>query len=271
MRAGPVLRAPLQAAAYRGRARPASTARPSGLAQPCYICAMRSLFRFWPLLPLLAVLVAGYLAGLRDDLSWTGLAARQAGLQAQVAAHPLAVAGAFVAIYAAAVAVSFPGAVVLTLAGGLLFGTVAGAALTVAGATSGSAVIYLAARSALAPMLAARAGPALERFREGLGRNAFSYVLAVRLVPVIPFWLVNIAVALFGVRLAPFLLATAIGIAPATTIYSALGAGIGDVLAAGGQPDLFVVFTPPVLLPLLGLAALALAPAAWRAWRGATP
>jgi uncharacterized membrane protein YdjX (TVP38/TMEM64 family) len=88
-------------------------------------------------------------------------------------------------------------------------------------------------------------------------------------MPVVPFWMVNLAAATFGVRPAPFLLATAIGIVPGTTIYAGLGAGIGDVLAQGGRPDLAVVFTPPVLLPLMGLAGLALAPVAWRAWRRA--
>ena len=229
---------------------------------------MRPLLRLWPLLPPLAVLAAAYLLGVQKYLSWSELGEQQAALRGLVAAHPLAAPAVFVGVYAFAVAVSFPGAVVLTVAGGLLFGTLAGAALTVTGATAGSALIYLAARSALAPMLAARAGPGLERFRAGLGRNAFSYILAMRLVPVIPFWLVNLATALLGVRMAPFLLATAIGIVPATTVYAALGAGIGDVLAEGGRPDLGVVFAPSVLLPLLGLAVLALAPVAWRAWRG---
>jgi uncharacterized membrane protein YdjX (TVP38/TMEM64 family) len=185
-----------------------------------------------------------------------------------VAAYPLRAAAAFVVLYTAAVAVSFPGAIVLTVTSGLLFGTIEGAVLTVTGATAGSTLIFLAARTAIAPMLRRRAGPFLDRFRAGLTRNAFSYVLALRLIPVIPFWLINLAPALLGVRLAPFASATAIGIMPATLIYASLGAGIGDVLATGGRPDLTVILTPPVLLPLLGLAALALLPVTWRAWKG---
>ncbi|MCW3474825.1 VTT domain-containing protein [Rhodovastum sp. RN2-1] len=224
--------------------------------------------RFWPLLPVLLVVAGAYALGLQHELNWATLAARHAMLRALVAAHPLAACLAFVATYATAVAVSFPGAVVLTVAGGLLFGTALGALLTVTGATTGSVLIFLAARTALAPLLAARAGPFLDRFRSGLQRDAFSYILAMRLIPVIPFWLVNLAPALLGVRLAPFAAATCIGIIPATTVFASLGAGIGDVLAAGGRPDLTVILSPPVLLPLLGLATLSLLPVAWRRWKG---
>ena len=229
---------------------------------------MRAVLRLWPLLPIVLLLGVAYAFGLHKELNWASLAAREAALRGLIADNPTGSAAAFVALYAGAVAVSFPGAVVLTVASGLLFGTILGAALTVTGATIGSVLIFTAARTALAPLLTARAGPFIERFRDGLARNAFSYILALRLIPVIPFWLVNLAPALLGVRLAPFAVATALGIIPATTVYASLGAGIGTVLAAGGRPDLTIIFTPPVLLPLLGLAVLALLPVAWRAWKG---
>ena len=221
--------------------------------------------RFWPLLPLLALLAGASALGLREELDWGRLAARQAGLQALIETHPIAMAAGFVALYAGCVAVSFPVAVVLTVASGLLFGPGLGTALTVTGSTTGSVVIFLAARGALAPMLARQVGTRLDGFRRGLARNAFSYILACRLIPVIPFWLVNLAPALLGARLAPFALATFIGIIPASAVYASLGAGVGTILAAGGQPDLAIIFTPPILLPLLGLAALALLPAIWKA------
>ena len=223
--------------------------------------------RLWPLLPVLLIFGLGYTFGLQDELNWTTLARREAELRSLVAAHPFAMAAGGVAVYALAVAVSFPGAVVLSVTSGLMFGTVLGAAVTVTGATTGSVLIFLAARSALAPFLAARAGPFIERFRAGLDRDAFSYIVALRLIPVIPFWLVNLAPALLGVRLLPFAAATFLGIIPATTVFASLGAGIGTVLAAGGRPDLTIILTPPVLLPLLGLAALALLPIAWRSWK----
>ena len=229
---------------------------------------MSVLLRLWPLLPLLAVLLAAYLLGVQDELSWPALARREAALRALVQARPLAMAAGFVALYALAVAVSFPGAVIFTVTGGLLFGTALGAALAIAGATTGSVLIFLAARSALAPFLAARAGPFLDRFRAGLQRNAFSYVVALRLTPVIPFWLVNLVSAVLGVRLLPFAAGTLLGIIPATTIFASVGAGAAAILAAGGRPDLTLILSPPILLPLLGLAALALLPAVLRGWKG---
>jgi uncharacterized membrane protein YdjX (TVP38/TMEM64 family) len=229
---------------------------------------MPVLIRLWPMAPILLLFGFGYAFGLQDELSWTALARHEAALRALVAAHPVAMAAGFVAVYAAAVAISFPGALILTVTGGLLFGTLLGAALAVCGATSGSVIIFLAARTALAPLLAARAGPFLDRFRAGLARNAFCYVVALRLIPVIPFWLVNLVPALLGVRLLPFAAGTFLGIIPAAAIYASVGAGVASVLAAGGRPDLTIILSPPILLPLLGLAALALLPVVWRAWRG---
>jgi uncharacterized membrane protein YdjX (TVP38/TMEM64 family) len=224
--------------------------------------------RALPLLLILALLALAYAAGLHRALSWEALAARQADLRGWVEARPLATALAYVAVYAGAVAVSLPGAVVITVAGGLLFGTLAGAVLAVTGASLGAVAVFLLARGVLAPVLAARAGPFLARLRPGLERDGFSYLLALRLIPVLPFWLVNLAPALVGMRLAPFAAATVLGIIPATTVFASVGAGIGAVLQAGGRPDLAIVLSPPVLLPLLALAALSLVPVLWRAWKG---
>jgi uncharacterized membrane protein YdjX (TVP38/TMEM64 family) len=100
-----------------------------------------------------------------------------------------------------------------------------------------------------------------------LARDGFNYLLSIRLVPLFPFWLVNLAAALGGVRPFPYVTATLIGIAPATFVFASIGAGIGDVLARGGRPDLSAILSWPVLCPLLGLAALSLLPVAWRRWR----
>ncbi len=223
--------------------------------------------RMLPLALLAALLGLAYAMGWHEALSWEGLAARRAGLQAEVAARPVLVALAYVAAYAAAVAVSIPGAVVITVTGGLLFGTVLGALLAVAGATIGAILLFLAARSALGPTLAKRAGPWIDRLRPGLEADGFNVLLALRLIPVVPFWLVNLIPALVGMRLAPFALATFLGIIPGTTVFASIGAGLGHVLDAGGTPDLSVVLSAPVLLPLLGLAVLSLLPPLWKRWK----
>jgi uncharacterized membrane protein YdjX (TVP38/TMEM64 family) len=220
--------------------------------------------RFWPLGLLLAGLLLAWALGATRWLSWEGLAANRAWLAGAVAARPVTSALAYLAIYAAAVALSLPVALWLTLAGGFLFGAWIGTTLTVLGATLGACLLFLAARHALAEPLARRAGPSLGKLRVGLERDGFWYLLSLRLLPVVPFWLVNLAPALVGMRLAPFSLATLIGIIPATAVYSGVGAGLGEVFARGERPALGVIFSPPVLLPLLGLAALSLLGAWWR-------
>ena len=221
---------------------------------------MRALRPLLPILILMTLLLAGWLGGALDGLSWAGLAANQARLVALVSLHPFLAPLTYVALYATLAALSFPAGALLTVTGGLLFGPVLGCALAVTGATSGAIMLFLAARSALAETLRNRGGAVMRATRERLARDGFSYLLALRLLPVVPFWLVNLAGALCGMRLVPFVLATAIGIIPVAFVFATVGAGIGDVLAAGGKPDLSIIFAPRILLPLLALAALSLLP-----------
>jgi uncharacterized membrane protein YdjX (TVP38/TMEM64 family) len=220
-----------------------------------------------PLLLVLAAIVAAWAAGLPQQISWASLARNQTALADWVTSHPAAAPALYVVIYAVAAALSFPESAVLTVAGGLLFGTLIGGILAVLGSTVGAVALFLAVRYHLADALADRAGGFLGRLRPQLNRDGFSYLLAIRLVPAFPFWLVNIAAGLSGMRLLPYLAATAIGVVPATFIYASIGAGIGEVLAAGGRPDLTVIFSPRILGPLIALAVLSLLPVAWRRWK----
>lgn len=220
--------------------------------------------RLWPLALVLAALGLAYALGLHRALSFEALAARRASLAGFVAASPVLAVLAYVGIYLLVVALSLPGAVVMTLAGGFLFGPWLGAAAAVVGAGLGACALFLAARYALAAALAAKAGPLLGKVRDGLARDGFWYLLSLRLIPVVPFWLVNLAPALAGMRLAPFAAATFLGIIPGTAVFAGIGAGLGQVFEAGGRPDLSVIFSPGILLPLLGLAALSLAGIWWR-------
>jgi uncharacterized membrane protein YdjX (TVP38/TMEM64 family) len=230
---------------------------------------MSSRTRLLTLLPF-AALVAGWLAlGLQRQFNWSTLAAHQTELRAWVASSPLLAGAAYCATYVALIALSLPVGGLLTITGGLLFGAVLGALLAVSAASCGAILLFLLARGALAPALARRAGPLMDGVRAGLQRDGFSYLLAIRLLPAVPFWLGNLAPALVGMRLAPFAAATVLGIMPAASVLAWLGAGVGDVLAAGGQPDLSILGTKPVLLPLLGLSALSLIPVVWRRWRPA--
>ena len=150
------------------------------------------------------------------------------------------------------------------IAGGYLLGTWLGALSAVIGATLGATGIFLAARAGFGG-LAQRAGPFVGKLEAGFRADAFNYLLVLRLVPIFPFWLVNLVPALVGVRLRSYMLATFLGIIPGTFVYASLGSGLGEIVQ---EPDLGIVFHPSVLLPVIGLAVLALIPVAYKHWRG---
>src|SRR6516225_1792907 len=179
-----------------------------------------------------------------------------------------AVAGLlYIAVYAGLVALSVPGAAVLTIAGGFLFGPWIGTLCAVVGATLGATGIFLATRAGLGG-LAQRAGPLAGRLEAGFRADAFNYLLVLRLVFIVPFWLVNLVPALVGVRLSTFVLATFLGIIPGTFVYASVGNGLGDVV---GDPGLGVLLRPSVLGPIVGLVILALIPVGYKRWRTKSP
>jgi uncharacterized membrane protein YdjX (TVP38/TMEM64 family) len=219
-----------------------------------------TLRRLMPVAILLAGLAIFLMLGLDRYFSFEMLARHKATLTAWVAAHRLPAALAFLLAYAVMVAFSLPVAMVATPVGGFLFGTWAGAGLSIVGATLGSIAVFLAARYAFRDLFRARAGTKLARLEEGFRHDDFSYLLFLRLVPVFPFWLINIVPALLGMPIRRYVIATMLGIVPASIIYSGLGAGLGAMLKRGEQPDLGIIFEWHILLPLLGLAGLALLP-----------
>jgi len=212
----------------------------------------------------LSLLAALWVALPRGTDAWAFLGRHQAAWHAMVGSRPMLTAAAYVAAYAAVVGLSLPAGGVLTVAGGLLFGPVWGGVLAIAAASLGAVILFLLARTTFGGILARRAAPLVDRLRPGMERDGFAWLLALRLIPVVPFWLTNLAPALLGMRLRPYVLATVLGIAPATLVLASVGAGVGDVLAAGRPPDVSILLSAPVLLPLLALAALSLMPVAWR-------
>lgn len=220
--------------------------------------------RLWPVAVLLVALALVYASGLHRFLTFEALAEHRTLLLGWVAAEPLLAGTAFGLLYAGVVAFSLPGGAVMSLAAGFLFGPVLGTGIVVVAATAGACLVFLAARHVLGRTLAGRGGPLLARVGEELRRDGFWYLLSLRLIPVVPFWLANLAPALAGMPFRAYASATAIGIIPGTAVYVGIGNGLGQVFDAGGQPDLGVVLSPGILLPLLGLAALSLAGAWWR-------
>lgn len=227
-----------------------------------------SLRRMVPLLVLATGLVAFFASGLHRYVTLETLAAHRGMLLAWVEGHAVLASLAFVGAYALAAAFSIPGGAVLTITGGFLFGVVMGAFYVVIGATLGATALFLAARTALGEVLEARAGPAVKRMEAGFRENAVNYMLVLRLVPLFPFWLVNLVPALIGVPLGVFVVTTFFGIVPGTVVYASLGNGLGAVLDAGGAVDLGIIFRPAVLLPLVGLALLSLLPVVYKKVKG---
>jgi uncharacterized membrane protein YdjX (TVP38/TMEM64 family) len=183
-----------------------------------------------------------------------------------VGAARLMAALTFIVAYAGLVALSVPGAAILTITGGFLFGPWFGGAYAVVGATLGATVVFLAARAGLAG-LAVRAAPWVQRIEAGFRRNGLNYLLVLRLIPIFPFWLVNLVAGAVGLPLWVYVLGTFIGIIPVTFILASLGDGLGSVVEEGRSPDLAILYRPGVLLPILGLAVLVLLPVIYQRWR----
>jgi uncharacterized membrane protein YdjX (TVP38/TMEM64 family) len=197
-------------------------------------------------------------AALAENRDWLGGLVQRWGVVAGLL---------YIAVYAGLVALSVPGAAVLTIAGGFLFGPWIGTLCAVVGATLGATGIFLATRAGLGG-LARRAGPLAGRLEAGFRADAFNYLLVLRLVFIVPFWLVNLVPALVGVRLSTFVLATFLGIIPGTFVYASFGNGLGNVV---GEPGLGVLLRPSVIGPIIGLVILALVPVGYKRWRTKPP
>lgn len=232
--------------------------------------------RLLPLVAVLAAAAAVYWATTQGFLSPEALIRHRAAIDALVRDHAVAAVLAYIGIYIVTVGLSLPGATFLTLTGGFLFGVWIGAAASTIGATIGATIVFLVARSALGEPLLARAGPRVADLARGFREDAFSYLLFLRLVPAFPFFLVNLVPAFAGVRLAPFVAATAIGVVPASIVYALAGTGLDSVIAAqqtahadclaAGRGDCRIAFdardvlTPQLIVALVALGLLALLP-----------
>lgn len=222
------------------------------------------LARLWPLGLLAGGGIAFFAFGLGDYFTFESIRENREMLLDLVERHGVLAVMGYAAVYALFVALSLPAATLLSVLAGFLFGVSLGTAAVVGGATLGAVGVFLAARSACADYFHAKAGPWLARMERGFAENAVSYMLILRLVPIFPFVVVNVVPALLGVRLRLYALTTLIGIIPGSLVYASVGNGLGAVFDRGGEPDLSIVFSPEILGPILGLAALAAIPIAYK-------
>lgn len=169
----------------------------------------------------------------------------------------------FILIYCAQTALSLPGATIMTLAGGFLFGTWTGGLLVNIGATSGAALAFMVARYLLRDSIEKKFGKKLKSIQEGFSSNGFNYLMTLRLIPLFPFFLVNLASGLTRIRLSTYILATSIGILPGSFVYTNAGRQLGNI------NSLKDIASPAVLGAFVLLGLLALVPILFNKWKSA--
>jgi uncharacterized membrane protein YdjX (TVP38/TMEM64 family) len=243
-----------------------------------------ALRRYLPLLVLAGAMGLVFAMGWHRQLTLEGIAANRDALQATIASNRALAILAYIGLYAAVVALSLPGASVMTLSGGLLFGWLFGGLAAIVGATIGATAIFLIAKTAFGGTLRAKAGPWIAKLQDGFKEDAMSYLLFLRLVPAFPFWLINLAPALLGVPLSTYVIATFIGIIPGTFAFASVGAGLDSVIASAKAEFTSCVaakgaaackltinagslITKELLLAFVALGVTALIPVALKKWR----
>lgn len=239
--------------------------------------------RLVPLAAVILLAAVAYSVFGREGLSLEALLRHRAEIDVFITTHRFLAVLTYIGVYIVVVALSLPGALFLTVSGGFLFGLLGGAAAAVAGATIGATIIFLVARTALGGSLLRRAGPRAAKLAKGFRDDAFSYLLFLRLVPAFPFFLVNLVPAIAGVRLVPFVTATALGVIPGSAAYAFAGTGLDSVIAVQKQAydaclaagragcqlafDVMDILTPQLLGALVALGLLALVPVVVRRLR----
>ena len=235
-----------------------------------------SLRRLAPLIAIAAISLLALAWGWERQISFETFARHHDALRGFIAAHYATALAGYIALYIAVAGLSLPAGAYLTVIGGILFGTLAGGFAAVIGASLGAIIIFSIAKSAVGEYFARKAGHAAAKVAQGFRENALSYLLFLRLVPIFPFWLVNLVSALCGLRLATFAAGTVLGIMPATFVFASVGSGLASVidaqerahgacLAAGGA-DCRLTFhpadalTPQLVGALIALGLLALVP-----------
>lgn len=238
------------------------------------VCEQKSAFRrYLPLAILAGISVLVISLGWHKYLSFEKLAIHNDLLKTYIAENWLLALGGFMALYIVIIALSLPGGSLLTLAGGFLFGWISAGIAIVFAATAGATIVFMIARTSLGENLAAKAGPWLEKFAKEFNKEAFHGLLFLRLCPAFPFWFVNLAPALLGMKLRTYLAATFIGIIPGTFAFAFLGTGLESVIEAQQEANLGCVgedcsfefsvgalVTPEILIALVALAFVALLP-----------
>ena len=228
---------------------------------------MKYIKRWAPFTALIMLLGVCLHFELYQYLSFQNLKLHRAILLAWTEQHLVFAILSFILMYIIGVASSMPGAFFLTFIGGFLFGPLLGTLTVVISATLGAVLVYLAVKLALRDWVAKRNAKWLKSMEKGFKQDALSYLLFLRLVPLFPFFLVNIVPALLGVPLRTFVIGTFFGIIPGTFVYVLVGHGLGHIFDTNSTPNISILTDPALLAPLIALALLALVPIGYRKFK----
>lgn len=223
--------------------------------------------RWWLLIFIFALLITFYSLGLGEYLSFASLKKYQNDLITWTNDNYLLTVLSYCIIYTISVAISVPGAVILTLLGGFLFGPILGTVFVVISASLGAVLLFIAVKSAFAEQIANKASTWISKMQKGFKEDALAYLFTLRLIPLFPFWAVNIVPALLGVNLKTYSIATFFGIIPGSAIYVAIGSGLSKTIANNQEPNLKIIFEPHILIPLIALAVIALTPSIYKKFK----
>jgi len=223
--------------------------------------------RFLPLTVIIVLMAILYFSGFYKALSFETLRYHHFELTEYVNNYPVMTPFMFTGAYAAATALSIPGGIFLSIIGGYLFDQPWCTLYVVVGATAGATLLFLAAKTALGDALRKKAGPRLQKMEAGFQKNAASYLLFLRFVPLFPFWLVNLAPAFFGVRLRTYIWTTFVGIIPGAFVFTQAGRGFNAVFETAEEFSLASVFNLQVKIALICLGLFALIPIVIKKWR----
>ncbi|MEO0487624.1 MAG: TVP38/TMEM64 family protein [Pseudomonadota bacterium] len=226
--------------------------------------------RYAPIATIAVVAGLGY-TFLGDYLSFEALAENREALLAFRDANFLVMSAAFILIYAVIVAFALPGAAIASITGGFLFALFPGTLFNMIAATLGATATFIAARYGFGDAAAKKLDESegiMGRIKKGIDQNQWETLFLIRLLPILPFPVSNVALSIVGLPLWKYVVGTFVGILPGALVYTWIGAGLGEVFARGETPDLSIVTEPHIIGPILGLAALAVLPILIKAIRG---
>lgn len=222
---------------------------------------MKNIRRFIPLVIIIGIVSVALKLNVLHYLTFAGLKQYHLQLELFVQDNYSLALLIFCLSYIIIVVTSFPGASIFSLLAGFLFGNIVGTIFVVLAATLGATLLVIAVQLAFGDSVAAKIGSKVKFMESSFKQNAFFYLLSLRFLPIMPFWLVNLAAGIFNMRLRDFILATFIGIIPGTFVYVNIGASLTSIFAqTSGEFKLSALVSPQILLALTLLGILSIIP-----------